>query len=51
MFLLSDLSINTPLLRCLFQTVAIPGPELKPWEEFDALNYEVPKPAAVQWNK
>ncbi|KAM4595431.1 large ribosomal subunit protein mL45 [Fundulus diaphanus] len=35
----------------VIMTVAIPGPELKPWEEFDALNYEVPKPAAVQWNK
>ncbi|KAM4750025.1 large ribosomal subunit protein mL45 isoform 1-T1 [Anableps anableps] len=35
----------------IIKTVAIPGPELKPWEEFDAPNYEVPKPAAVQWNK
>lgn len=29
----------------------IAGPELKPGEEFDALNYNIPKPAAVQWNK
>lgn len=29
----------------------IPGPELKPGEEFDALNYNVPKPEPVQWNK
>ncbi|XP_015252181.1 PREDICTED: 39S ribosomal protein L45, mitochondrial [Cyprinodon variegatus] len=35
----------------VIKTVAIPGPELKPWEEFDPLSYEVPKPAAVQWNK
>ncbi|XP_007574711.1 PREDICTED: 39S ribosomal protein L45, mitochondrial [Poecilia mexicana] len=35
----------------IIKTVAIPGPDLKPGEEFDALNYEVPKPEAVQWNK
>ncbi|KAM9363942.1 large ribosomal subunit protein mL45 [Symphorus nematophorus] len=35
----------------IIKTVMIPGPELMPWEEFDALNYEVPKPKAVQWNK
>lgn len=35
----------------LFQTVMISGPELEPWQEFDALNYSVPKPEAVQWNK
>ncbi|XP_043969470.1 39S ribosomal protein L45, mitochondrial [Gambusia affinis] len=35
----------------IIKTVAIPGPDLKPWEEFDAFNYEIPKPAAVQWNK
>uniref|UniRef100_A0A8C6TY13 Large ribosomal subunit protein mL45 n=1 Tax=Neogobius melanostomus TaxID=47308 RepID=A0A8C6TY13_9GOBI len=35
----------------VIKTVSIPGPELKPWEEFDAQNYEVPKPAAVQWYK
>ncbi|XP_029016319.1 39S ribosomal protein L45, mitochondrial [Betta splendens] len=35
----------------IVKTVMIPGPDLKPGEEFDALNYEVPKPAAVQWNK
>ncbi len=34
-----------------FQTVMIPGPELKPGQEFEALNYQVPKPEAVQWNK
>ncbi|CAJ1054151.1 S ribosomal protein L45%2C mitochondrial isoform X2 [Xyrichtys novacula] len=33
------------------QTVMIPGPDLKPWEEFDAVGYQVPKPEAVQWNK
>ncbi|XP_047220863.1 39S ribosomal protein L45, mitochondrial isoform X2 [Girardinichthys multiradiatus] len=35
----------------VIKTVAIPGPELNPWEEYDALNYKVPKPASVQWNK
>ncbi|KAM4611908.1 large ribosomal subunit protein mL45 [Polymixia lowei] len=35
----------------VIKTVVIPGPELKPGEEFEALNYEVPKPKAVQWNK
>lgn len=35
----------------VIKTVMIPGPDLKPWEESDALNYEVPKPAAVQWYK
>lgn len=35
----------------IIRTVRIPGPELKPWEEFDAENYQVPKPAAVQWYK
>lgn len=39
------------LLFPLFQTVMIPGPELKPGEEFEGLNYEVPKPKAVQWHK
>lgn len=29
----------------------IPGPDLKPGEEFDAMNYSLPKPEAVQWNK
>ncbi|XP_061583323.1 39S ribosomal protein L45, mitochondrial [Cololabis saira] len=33
------------------KTVLIPGPELKPWDEFDALNHQVPKPASVQWYK
>lgn len=33
------------------QTVMIPGPTLKPEEEFEDLGYEVPKPAAVQWHK
>ncbi|KAM6939601.1 large ribosomal subunit protein mL45 [Xenentodon cancila] len=33
------------------KTVLIPGPELKPGEEFDSLNYQVPKPASVQWYK
>ncbi|XP_049900982.1 39S ribosomal protein L45, mitochondrial [Epinephelus moara] len=35
----------------VIKTVMIPGPELKPGQEFDALNYKVPKPEAVQWNK
>ncbi|MED6276350.1 39S ribosomal protein L45, mitochondrial [Characodon lateralis] len=35
----------------VIKTVAIPGPELNPWEEYDALNYKVPKPASIQWNK
>ncbi|KAM3624177.1 uncharacterized protein V6R79_020316 [Siganus canaliculatus] len=35
----------------VIKTVMIPGPELKPGEEFDALNYSVPKPQPVQWNK
>uniref|UniRef100_A0A3Q3KJQ9 Large ribosomal subunit protein mL45 n=2 Tax=Mastacembelus armatus TaxID=205130 RepID=A0A3Q3KJQ9_9TELE len=35
----------------IIKTVMIPGPDLKPWEEFDPLNYQVPKPAAVQWYK
>ncbi|XP_044196437.1 39S ribosomal protein L45, mitochondrial [Thunnus albacares] len=35
----------------IIKTVMIPGPTLKPGEEFDALNYEVPKPEAVQWHK
>ncbi|XP_041839876.1 39S ribosomal protein L45, mitochondrial [Melanotaenia boesemani] len=33
------------------KTVCLPGPELKPWQEFDTLNYDVPKAAAVQWYK
>ncbi|XP_059187874.1 39S ribosomal protein L45, mitochondrial [Centropristis striata] len=35
----------------IIKTVMIPGPELKPGQEFDALNYKVSKPEAVQWNK
>ncbi|XP_034544915.1 39S ribosomal protein L45, mitochondrial [Notolabrus celidotus] len=35
----------------IIKTVMIPGPNLKPGEEFDALSYEVPKPEAVQWSK
>ncbi|KAM6972745.1 large ribosomal subunit protein mL45 [Aplochiton taeniatus] len=35
----------------IVKTVMIPGPELKPGEEFEALNYDVPTPAAVQWHK
>uniref|UniRef100_A0A3P9JRH4 Large ribosomal subunit protein mL45 n=1 Tax=Oryzias latipes TaxID=8090 RepID=A0A3P9JRH4_ORYLA len=35
----------------VIKTILIPGPQLKPWQEFDTLNYEVPKPAAVQWYK
>nr|XP_061792460.1 large ribosomal subunit protein mL45-like [Nerophis lumbriciformis] len=35
----------------IIKTVMIPGPKLKPEEEFDALNYQVPKVEAVQWSK
>ncbi|XP_061079808.1 39S ribosomal protein L45, mitochondrial [Conger conger] len=35
----------------VIKTVMIPGPQLKPWEEFEDLNYEVEKPKAVQWHK
>ncbi|XP_067115333.1 39S ribosomal protein L45, mitochondrial isoform X1 [Osmerus mordax] len=35
----------------IIKTVMIPGPELKPGEEFEALNFEVPKPKAIQWHK
>uniref|UniRef100_A0A1A8JWH2 Large ribosomal subunit protein mL45 n=1 Tax=Nothobranchius kuhntae TaxID=321403 RepID=A0A1A8JWH2_NOTKU len=35
----------------IIKTVAIPGPTLEPWEELDTLNYQVPKPAPVQWYK
>ncbi|KAK7930098.1 hypothetical protein WMY93_006493 [Mugilogobius chulae] len=35
----------------IIKTVCIAGPELKPWEEFDSENYQIPKPEAVQWNK
>ncbi|XP_017572113.1 39S ribosomal protein L45, mitochondrial [Pygocentrus nattereri] len=35
----------------IIKTVMIAGPKLKPDEEFDSLNYEVPKPKAVQWQK
>ncbi|XP_040041494.2 large ribosomal subunit protein mL45 [Gasterosteus aculeatus] len=35
----------------IIKTLMIPGPELRPGQEFDALNYEVPKPEAVQWSK
>ncbi|MBN3310100.1 RM45 protein, partial [Amia calva] len=35
----------------IVKTVMIPGPQLKPWEEFDNLNYEVPRPKQVQWHK
>ncbi|KAI3353530.1 hypothetical protein L3Q82_020048 [Scortum barcoo] len=35
----------------IIKTLLIPGPELKPGEEFDALSYEVAKPKAVQWSK
>lgn len=41
----------TKFLCLLLQTVMIPGPDLKPGEEFQALSYSVPKPEAVQWNK
>ncbi|KAK3533515.1 hypothetical protein QTP70_023330 [Hemibagrus guttatus] len=35
----------------ILKTVMIPGPKLKPEEEFETLNYEVPTPKAVQWHK
>ncbi|KAK6473160.1 39S ribosomal protein L45 [Huso huso] len=35
----------------IIKTIMIPGPQLKPWEEFEESNYEVPKPKAVQWHK
>lgn len=35
----------------IIKTVMIPGPDLKPGEEFDAVNHSIPKPEAVQWNK
>ncbi|KAK1886331.1 39S ribosomal protein L45 mitochondrial [Dissostichus eleginoides] len=35
----------------IIKTVLIPGPDLKPGEEFEALNHQVPKPEAVQWSK
>lgn len=35
----------------IIKTVQIPGPQLKPGEEFDALSYQVSKPEAVQWYK
>ncbi|XP_055762448.1 39S ribosomal protein L45, mitochondrial-like [Salvelinus fontinalis] len=40
-----------PVKEPVVKTVMIPGPELKPGEEFEGLNYEVPKPKAVQWHK
>ncbi|KAJ8364959.1 hypothetical protein SKAU_G00137900 [Synaphobranchus kaupii] len=35
----------------IIKTIIIPGPQLKPWEEFDDRNYEMVKPKAVQWHK
>ncbi|XP_048842897.1 39S ribosomal protein L45, mitochondrial [Brienomyrus brachyistius] len=35
----------------VIKTVMIPGPQLKPWEEFESLCYEVPKPRSVQWHQ
>ncbi|XP_012689303.1 39S ribosomal protein L45, mitochondrial [Clupea harengus] len=35
----------------VIKTVMIPGPKLKPEQDFEDLNYEVPKPKAVQWHK
>ncbi|KAF7703695.1 39S ribosomal protein L45, mitochondrial isoform X1 [Silurus meridionalis] len=35
----------------ILKTVMIPGPKLKPEQEFETLNYEVPQPKAVQWHK
>lgn len=33
------------------QTIMIPGPKLNPEDEFENLNYQIPKPKAVQWYK
>lgn len=35
----------------VIKTIMIPGPKLKPEEDFEDLNYQVPKPNAVQWYK
>ncbi|KAI7795014.1 39S ribosomal protein L45, mitochondrial [Triplophysa rosa] len=35
----------------IIKTVMIPGPKLKPEEDFVDLNYQIPKPKAVQWYK
>lgn len=35
----------------IIKTVMIPGPKLKPEQEFEDFSYEVPKPKAVQWHK
>uniref|UniRef100_A0A673J666 Large ribosomal subunit protein mL45 n=1 Tax=Sinocyclocheilus rhinocerous TaxID=307959 RepID=A0A673J666_9TELE len=35
----------------IIKTVLIPGPKMKPEEEFEDLNYQVPKPTALQWHK
>ncbi|KAI2659401.1 39S ribosomal protein L45, mitochondrial [Labeo rohita] len=35
----------------IVKTLMIPGPKLKPEEDFADLNYQVPKPKAVQWSK
>ncbi|XP_076880796.1 large ribosomal subunit protein mL45 [Brachyhypopomus gauderio] len=35
----------------IIKTVMIPGPKLKPDEEFESLNYQVPQPKPVQWYK
>ncbi|XP_067824863.1 39S ribosomal protein L45, mitochondrial [Heptranchias perlo] len=35
----------------IIKTIMIPGPVLKPWEEFEAKNTEIPKPESIQWNK
>lgn len=51
MFWVEKHLLSCDLLLLFFQTVMIPGPDLKPGEEFDALNYSVAKPEAVQWNK
>ncbi|NP_001315514.1 large ribosomal subunit protein mL45 isoform 1 [Danio rerio] len=35
----------------IIKTVMIPGPKLKSGEQFEDLNYQIPKPNAVQWHK
>ncbi|KAL2086904.1 hypothetical protein ACEWY4_017963 [Coilia grayii] len=40
-----------PPKEAILKTVMIPGPTLKPEQEFGELNYEIPKPKPVQWYK
>ncbi|XP_062386984.1 39S ribosomal protein L45, mitochondrial isoform X1 [Sardina pilchardus] len=41
-----------PAKEAIIKTLMIPGPTLKPEQEFEDLNYEIPKPKTqVQWHK